>query len=135
MSGKLYAVKCMDKRLIKTRKALRLVMMEKAVLVGVSHPFITGLEFVFQNDKVCRGCWKCQLQSPIYAEQEICFALEFLPGGDLELHLVRNGRFNNDLVRFYAAEILLALKHLHECGVLHRDIKVSHGRHKMKGMD
>lgn len=38
-------------------------------------------------------------------------------------HLQREKRFSLDRVRFYAAEILLALEHLHNAGVVYRDLK------------
>ena len=42
----------MDKRLIKARRATRLVIMEKDVLATANSLFITGLMYAFHNKQV-----------------------------------------------------------------------------------
>lgn len=49
--------------------------------------------------------------------------MEYLPGGDLLSLMIRNGTFTEDLVKFYLAEIAVALHALHSMGFVHRDIK------------
>ena len=44
-------------------------------------------------------------------------------GGELFHHLQREQRFNEEWSRFYSAELLLALEHLHELDVVYRDLK------------
>lgn len=44
-------------------------------------------------------------------------------GGDLRYRLDRSGPITEDSVRFYAAEIALALDYLHKERIVHRDIK------------
>jgi len=44
-------------------------------------------------------------------------------GGELFFHLQREKRFSEDRVRFYGAEIVLALEHLHAAGIIYRDLK------------
>jgi RAC serine/threonine-protein kinase len=39
-------------------------------------------------------------------------------------HIGREKRFSEDRVRFYAAEILLALHYLHQKGIVYRDLKL-----------
>jgi len=48
--------------------------------------------------------------------------MEYL-GDTLHLQMSRLRRFNEDLARFYAAKIVLAVNFLHKCGIVHRDIK------------
>ena len=52
--------------------------------------------------------------------------IDFLQRGDLERFLLQfpGRRFPEHIARFYAAEIVLALKHLHSRGIVHRDLKV-----------
>lgn len=49
--------------------------------------------------------------------------MEYLPGGDLLSLMIRNGAFDEELARFYLAEMTLALNALHQMGYVHRDIK------------
>lgn len=44
----------------------------------------------------------------------------FVNGGELFHHLQREQRFNEERSRFYAAELLLALEHLHDFNVVYR---------------
>lgn len=49
--------------------------------------------------------------------------MEYLPGGDLLSLMIRNGPFDEDLAKFYVAEMTLAINALHTMGYVHRDIK------------
>ena len=49
--------------------------------------------------------------------------LEYVLGGELFSHLRRAGRFSNDVAKFYAAEITLAIEHLHSKNIVYRDLK------------
>ena len=53
--------------------------------------------------------------------------MEFVSGGELFAHLraARHGRFSERRARFYMAELMLALKYMHEHeNIVYRDIKV-----------
>ncbi|CAH1765014.1 8406_t:CDS:10, partial [Entrophospora sp. SA101] len=49
--------------------------------------------------------------------------LKYVIGGELFSHLRRAGRFTNDMTRFYAAEIVLAIEFLHSKDIIYRDLK------------
>lgn len=54
--------------------------------------------------------------------------LEYIPGGELFHHLTSSKNalgnvFKEDHVAFYAAQMALAIKHLHELGIVYRDLK------------
>ena len=49
--------------------------------------------------------------------------MEYLPGGDLLSLMMRVGVFEEELARFYLAEMTEALHSLHSLGYVHRDIK------------
>ncbi|XP_050155261.1 serine/threonine-protein kinase AtPK1/AtPK6-like [Malus sylvestris] len=43
--------------------------------------------------------------------------------GHLFFHLYRQGIFSEDQARFYTAEIVSTVAHLHKCGIVYRDLK------------
>jgi serine/threonine protein kinase len=47
-----------------------------------------------------------------------------LLGGDLHYHLSQHGVFSEKEVKFYAAEIILGLEHMHLRSIVYRDLKV-----------
>ena len=49
--------------------------------------------------------------------------LDFLRGGDLFTRLSKDKVLREDEARFYLAELALALQHLHNLGIIHRDLK------------
>jgi hypothetical protein len=48
-------------------------------------------------------------------------------GGELFYHLQREGKFDQDRSRFYAAELLVALEHLHGFNVVYRCVRFLSG--------
>ncbi|KAL6527782.1 hypothetical protein OROMI_029593 [Orobanche minor] len=55
----------------------------------------------------------------------ICWAIPFCPGGDLNVlrHHQCDGVFSPAAIRFYLAEIISAVEHLHGQGIVYRDLK------------
>jgi serine/threonine protein kinase len=49
--------------------------------------------------------------------------MEFVPGGELFNYIRRAGRLPNHISKLYAAEIVLAIDHLHKHNILYRDLK------------
>ncbi len=56
--------------------------------------------------------------------EKLCFILDLMTGGDLNYHLSQHGTFSEDEVKFYAAEVILGLEHMHERKIVYRDLKV-----------
>lgn len=56
--------------------------------------------------------------------EKLCFILDLMNGGDLNYHLSQRGTFSEDEGKFYAAEIILGLQHMHERNIVYRDLKV-----------
>ncbi len=46
-----------------------------------------------------------------------------MSGGELFYYLRKYIRFNEDTVRFYAAEMLLGIEYLHKHNIIYRDLK------------
>jgi serine/threonine protein kinase len=54
----------------------------------------------------------------------VIFVMEFMPGGDLQGILRREGNLEEyEQARFYAAELVLAIEYLHGLNIIHRDLK------------
>lgn len=49
--------------------------------------------------------------------------MEYLPGGELFFHLRKAKRFTEQVMAFYAAELILALECLHKNNIIYRDLK------------
>ncbi|TFK52364.1 Pkinase-domain-containing protein [Heliocybe sulcata] len=102
---RIYALKTIRKAHIVDRKEITHTLAERLVLARVRCPFIVPLKFSFQS------------------EQKLYLVLAFVNGGELFHHLQQEGHFSEERSRFYAAELLLALEHLHELNVVYRDLK------------
>jgi serine/threonine protein kinase len=52
---------------------------------------------------------------------KLFFVLEYCPGGELFFYLSKIGRLKEDVARFYASNVFLALEHLHQHNILYRE--------------
>ncbi|PHU04091.1 Protein kinase G11A [Capsicum chinense] len=102
-----FAMKVMDKASLAGRKKLLRAQTEREILQSLDHPFLPTLYTHFETEKFS------------------CLVMEFCPGGDL--HTLRQRQpgkhFSEQAVKFYVAEILLALEYLHMLGIVYRDLK------------
>ena len=71
-------------------------MLEKDILQKADHPFLVGMEFVFQTDL------------------KIFFVMKFVRGGELFMHLRKSRQFSEKRTKFYSLSVALALGHLHK---------------------
>lgn len=53
----------------------------------------------------------------------ICFVMEYMLGGDFGDILYNYSALEEDVARFYIAEIILAVEYLHSLEIIHRDLK------------
>ncbi|KAJ7288262.1 kinase-like domain-containing protein [Mycena rebaudengoi] len=104
-TSRIYALKTIRKMHIVNRNEITHTLAERLVLAQVNSPFIVPLKFSFQS------------------EQKLYLVLAFVNGGELFYHLQQAQRFDEERARFYSAELLLALEHLHELDVVYRDLK------------
>lgn len=49
--------------------------------------------------------------------------MRFVRGGELFMHLRNATRFAEERARFYAAQVALAIGHLHKKSIIYRDLK------------
>jgi serum/glucocorticoid-regulated kinase 2 len=101
----LYAMKVLKKENVEKKNQEKHVKVERAILSEIDHPFVIKFKGSFQNDK------------------KLFFILEYCPGGELFNLLAKKRRFSEDQTRFYAAQIVLAIEHLHSMDIVYRDLK------------
>lgn len=101
----IYAIKVLDKRQIVELNEVEHTIAERAILAELNHPFLMTLYAAFQT------------------QESLYLVLEYIPGGELFFHLRKRGCFSEAQVRFYAAQIVLALEYLHNKGIVIRDLK------------
>lgn len=104
-TGKIYAMKILDKKLVIENNEIEHTLAERSILEKLHHPFLINLNFSFQT------------------EDKLYFILDYINGGELFYQLQKERKFSEDRVKFYAAEILLALEYLHNNGIVYRDLK------------
>uniref|UniRef100_H3DH38 protein kinase C n=1 Tax=Tetraodon nigroviridis TaxID=99883 RepID=H3DH38_TETNG len=107
-TGKLYAIKALKKKDIVSRDEVDSLMSEKRILEMIhasGHPFLVQLHGCFQTS------------------DHVCFVMEYLPGGDLMIH-IHQSVFTEAQARFYSACVVLGLEFLHLNKVIYRDLKL-----------
>ncbi|KAL6718195.1 hypothetical protein ACLMJK_004283 [Lecanora helva] len=105
-----YAIKVIKKKQLIDNCETSYARIERDILIKArkhAHPFIIELYSTFRTE--------CSL----------CFVMEYAAGGDLSFHMQKKP-LGVDGARFYAAEICLALKFLHENNILYRNLKGEH---------
>lgn len=105
-SGSIYAMKSVNKKLVKMKNALDNIMEERNVLTMMQSNFLTNLKYAQQD------------------EDNLYLIMDLMLGGDLKFHLINAGKFTEKRTRFYAAQVLLGLEHVHSKSVIYRDIKL-----------
>jgi serine/threonine protein kinase len=98
-------LKVLSKAQVEAQKLLRYAMTERRILSTVSHPFIVKLHYAYQTP------------------DKLIFIMDYCPGGDLLEVVRKNKRLSEDLIKKYAAEIVLALQELHKAEIIYRDLK------------
>lgn len=124
-AGTIFAMKVLRKAsIVRNQKDTAHTKAERNILEEVKHPFIVDLIYAFQTGG------------------KLYLILEYLSGGELFMHLEREGIFLEDTAwyffwisyyyfdinsnlnfSFYLSEIILALEHLHGQGIIYRDLK------------
>ncbi|KAG9391041.1 Protein kinase domain [Carpediemonas membranifera] len=101
----IYAMKVMRKDVLVKGDQVTHTVTERFVMSHLQHPNLVKLRFAFQTST------------------RLYLVMDFARGGELFYHLKQSGRFSEDRVRFYTAQIALALEYLHTHSVVYRDLK------------
>ncbi|KAK8730603.1 hypothetical protein OTU49_007832 [Cherax quadricarinatus] len=106
-----YAVKVCEKQLIIREKKVQQITRERDVMNLLNSnqnpkaPFFVKLSYAFQG------------------EHKLYFVMTYCKNGELLNLIQRVGNFDRECARFYTAELVRALEHLHSLNIIHRDLK------------
>ena len=95
-------MKCLSKKKLKENVDL---VGNLELYYNIEHPFIVGTEYVFKTSG------------------RIFVLTNFIWGGELFRHLVKNRRFQEEPTRFMIAQLAIALGHMHTENHIYRDLK------------
>lgn len=104
-NGKIYAMKVLKKHYVYAKKQVVHTNTERAILEACQHPFLMGLKYAFQS------------------KTKLYLIMNFFQGGELFFHIQKQKRFNEQEAVFIAAEVALAIGHLHKLDFIYRDLK------------
>nr|AML76625.1 putative LOV domain-containing protein [Ochna serrulata] len=106
-TGQFFAMKAMEKNVMLNRNKVHRACAEREILDMLDHPFVPALYASFQT------------------KTHICLITDYCPGGELFQLLDQQPLkvLKEDAVRFYAAEVVVALEYLHCQGIIYRDLK------------
>lgn len=105
-AGRVYAMKVLRKQDVFKKKQVEHTKSEQRILKHVEHPFVVRLRYAFQNN------------------HKLYLVMDYYSGGSLFVHLRKSKRFSEVRARFYAAELVLSLAHLHYMHIMYRDLKL-----------
>ncbi|CAO1419896.1 unnamed protein product [Diamesa tonsa] len=101
----LYAMKTLRKADVLKRNQVAHVKAERDILAEADNEWVVKLYYSFQD------------------KDNLYFVMDYIPGGDLMSLLIKKGIFEEELARFYIAELTCAIDSVHKMGFIHRDIK------------
>ncbi|KAH0795970.1 AGC family protein kinase [Histomonas meleagridis] len=104
-TGDIFAMKIIPKEELNTKDGMHRILSEREAMTRAMSNYVVPLYFTFQSGN------------------SLFLVMEYSPGGDLFALLQELGSLDEDTARFYGLEIVKALKHLHERGIVHCDIK------------
>ena len=98
-------MKVIEKKKVFENGLTKYIFAERNILTLMDNPFIVKINGAFQT------------------KEKLFLILEYCPGGDLERKILREKRIDENIVKIYAAEVLIALENLHKREIIFRDLK------------
>ena len=102
---KIYAIKKLDINSLISVNRLYQAYLENDVLSELDSPFIVKVYGAFESD------------------EKIHIVMDYLPKGDFSYFIKSNYPLREDIIKFYAAEMVLFLEYLQKNKLIHRDLK------------
>ena len=103
--NKYYAMKVLNKKQLKLENQELHTKNERDLMIKIKSPFIVNIKFAFQDNV------------------NLYLVSDFMQGGELFFHLRKQKYFSEELAKFYAMELVLAISHIHSNNAVYRDLK------------
>jgi len=97
------AMKILKKKQMIVKDKILSTKNERKILELLDHPFLLQLRYAFQN------------------ERKLYLLTDYCAGGELYFHIDKVGNFNEGAVKFYAAQMVLALEYLHSMKIVYKE--------------
>lgn len=104
-TGKLYALKTMDKARVKMKKGEALCRNEREIQALIDSKFVVCLKYAYTTDI------------------DVNLIMDVMTGGDLSYHLGRKRKFSMKETIYYSSRIVQGLSDMHEKNIVYRDLK------------
>ena len=88
------------------KDAVMNTQLEKEIMLDVDNPFLINLVYLLQNDL------------------RLYFVMPFINGGELFRICKKKKRLDEETIKFYSAQMVMAIGHLHSKDIIHRDLKL-----------
>ncbi|MCQ2815857.1 MAG: protein kinase [archaeon] len=98
-----FAMKVLKKKAMIKKNQVEHIKAERKIMELINFPFIIKLKYAFQTPA------------------KLYLVMDYCPGGELFFHIQRVERFNEEATKFYAAQLVLALEHLHLNNIIYRE--------------
>ncbi|EPY51992.1 AGC/NDR protein kinase Mug27 [Schizosaccharomyces cryophilus OY26] len=99
------ALKMMRKAVLQQMDEVRHILTERDILTNTNSEWLVKLFYAFQD------------------KTSVYLAMEYVPGGDFRTYLAMHGLLREKQIRFYLAEMFMAVNEVHKLGYTHRDLK------------
>lgn len=101
----IYAIKILRKADMINKGQVTHVRAERDLMASADNPWMVKLFYSFQD------------------ANNLYLVMEYVPGGDMMTLLMKNDILTEEETRFYLAELVLAIKSIHDLNFIHRDLK------------
>ncbi len=101
----LHAIKMIKKTSLISTDTVDKIKLEKEILLDTEHPFVIKMEYMFQTKTM------------------LYFVMPFIRS-ELFMIFIKQKRFSEKVVKFYASQVVSAVGYLHSKGIIHRDLKI-----------
>jgi serine/threonine kinase 32 len=88
------------------------------LIFQIDHPFVVNMRYAFQDDENCFFVLDLMLGGDLRCE--LAYGYDSTPWLTRAVHLDRAGAMTEETVRFYIAEIAMAVDYLHSKRIVHR---------------